>query len=125
MNLIVGMGDCKIADSPGQELSTYALGSCIGLAVYDPAAHVGGLLHFMLPDSAIDPACAAWPTHISSPNTGIPLLLAGVCAQGALKRRLIVRAAGAADMFDNPRRPAKSVSAIICRCAAFCGKPVC
>ncbi len=52
--IVVGMAGCRIADSPGQVLATYALGSCIGLAVHDAAAGIAGLLHFMLPDSTID-----------------------------------------------------------------------
>jgi chemotaxis protein CheD len=99
MNLIVGMADCKIAESAGQEISTYALGSCIGLTVYDPASQVGGLLHFMLPDSAIDPERGAGNPYKFA-DTGIPLLLAGVYARGASKKRLVVRVAGAADMLE-------------------------
>ena len=40
---------------PEDVLITYALGSCVGVAIYDPVARVGGLLHYMLPESAIDP----------------------------------------------------------------------
>ena len=32
------MADCRVAIAAGQVLATYALGSCIGLAVYDPKA---------------------------------------------------------------------------------------
>ena len=48
--LNVGVGDCKVSNAAEAALATYALGSCIGLAIYDPAAKVGGLLHFMLPE---------------------------------------------------------------------------
>jgi chemotaxis protein CheD len=82
-----------------QVLATYALGSCIGLAVYDPAAFVGGLLHFMLPDSGIDPERGKQRPYMFA-DTGIPLLLQQVVELGASKRRLIVRAAGAARMMD-------------------------
>ena len=54
--IIVGMADCRVAEGAGQVLATFALGSCIGLAIYDPQTKVGGLLHYMLPDSSIDPA---------------------------------------------------------------------
>src|ERR1035438_3159463 len=54
--IVVGIADCRVGDVPGQILATYALGSCIGLSVYDPTVVVGGLLHFMLPDSTIDSA---------------------------------------------------------------------
>jgi chemotaxis protein CheD len=99
--IVVGMADCKIAASEGEELATYALGSCIGLAVYDPAARVGGLLHYMLPDSSIDPAsCGDNPYKFA--DTGVPLLLNAIYARGGSKKRLVVLVAGAADMFDKP-----------------------
>lgn len=51
--VVVGVGDCRVTDEP-VELVTYALGSCIAVVVWDPVAKVGGLLHFMLPDSSVD-----------------------------------------------------------------------
>ena len=36
-------------------LAAYGLGSGIGVAIYDPVARVGGLLHAMLPDSRGEP----------------------------------------------------------------------
>jgi chemotaxis protein CheD len=93
------MADCQVADVPGQVLTTYALGSCIGLAVHDPKAAVGGLLHFMLPDSTIDPDRSRGSPCMFA-DTGIPLLLAKVCERGANKRRLVVHAVGGAQMLD-------------------------
>ena len=46
----VGIGDYKVANAP-QSLITVALGSCVGIALYDPISKVGGLSHIMLPDS--------------------------------------------------------------------------
>ena len=97
--IVVGMSDCRVADSPDQVLATYALGSCIGLMVYDPQAVVGGLLHFMLPDSAIDPR-GGKENPCKFADTGIPLLIEQVCRRGASKRRLVAAAAGAAQMLD-------------------------
>jgi len=97
--IIVGMADCRIADGAGQVLATFALGSCIGLAIYDPQTKVGGLLPFMLPDSTIDPARGKAQPFMFA-DTGIPLLLDQVYGRGGLKRRLIVRAAGGARMMD-------------------------
>jgi len=95
----VGMADCRIGDMPSQVLATYALGSCIGLAVHDAKAGVGGLLHFMLPDSAIDRDRSRDNPWMFA-DTGIPMLLERLCARGASKRRLTVRAAGGASMMD-------------------------
>jgi chemotaxis protein CheD len=96
---VVGMADCRVGDDPGQVLATYALGSCIGLAVHDPVAHVGGLLHYMLPDSSIDRSRGQQDPYRFA-DTGIPRLLEGVYSRGASKRRLVVAAAGAASMMD-------------------------
>lgn len=97
--VVVGVADCRIAKSPGEVLVTYALGSCIGMAAYDPAAAVGGLLHFMLPDSAIDPAHGSGNPHKFA-DTGIPLLLDNLAREGANRRRLVVRIAGGAQIMD-------------------------
>lgn len=93
------MADCAVGNVPGQVLVTFALGSCIGLAAYDPAAVVGGLLHFMLPDSAIDPDKARTNPYMFA-DTGIALLLRRLYQLGACKRRLILHAVGAARMLD-------------------------
>ena len=84
---------------PGQVLVTFALGSCIGLTAYDPVSAVGGLLHFMLPDSTIDPERARVNPCMFA-DTGIPLLLDRVCKHGGAKRRLAVHAVGGAQMLD-------------------------
>lgn len=44
-------GDCYSTDSPGEMLVT-VLGSCIAACIRDPIAKVGGMNHFLLPDSS-------------------------------------------------------------------------
>ena len=44
----IGIGDMKVLRQEGT-LITYALGSCIGITLYDPVIKLGGLLHVMLP----------------------------------------------------------------------------
>ena len=48
MKQTVVVADMKIGKS-GDVLVTHALGSCLGLMVYDPKKEIGGLLHAMLP----------------------------------------------------------------------------
>ena len=48
----VGMADLRIAKAP-DVLTTLGLGSCIGLTLYDPVLKIGGMVHYMLPDSTI------------------------------------------------------------------------
>lgn len=100
--IVVGMADCRVAALPGQVLATFALGSCIGLAVHDAKTGVGGLLHFMLPDSAIDPERARERPSVFA-DTGIVQLIRQVCEAGAGKRNLMAYAAGGASLIHSIR----------------------
>ena len=95
----VGIADCRISNAPDDLLITYALGSCIGISIYDPIARVGGLLHYMLPESGIDPEKASANPFIFA-DTGIPLLFRRSYEQGAEKRHLVVNVAGGAQVMD-------------------------
>ena len=94
-DIIVGMADLKVSGSPADRLVTYALGSCLGIAVYDPAARVGGLLHVMLPLSSIDSARASENPALFV-DTGVPELFRACYRLGASKSRMVVRVAGGA-----------------------------
>ena len=100
MKQIVGIADMKISRSPGDVLITYALGSCLGVSVYDPQARVGGLLHAMLPTSTVNPAKAE-ENPLMFVDTGIPLLFKSCYKAGAQKERLIVKVAGGAALQRN------------------------
>jgi chemotaxis protein CheD len=98
--IVVGISDVKVSSNPGDVLVTYALGSCIGVAVFDPVAKVGGLLHFMLPDSSLD-ANKAKVMPAMFADTGIILLFKSCYALGAEKKRMIVKVAGGANILDD------------------------
>jgi chemotaxis protein CheD len=98
-DLVVGISDLKVSSNPADSMITYALGSCIAVVVYDPAAKVGGLLHFMLPDSTLD-AGKAKDTPAMFADTGIPLLFKSCYKLGADKKRMIVKVAGGASILD-------------------------
>ena len=53
-NATVGISDMKILKNEGT-LITYALGSCIGICVYDETNKLGGMVHIMLPRSLRKP----------------------------------------------------------------------
>ena len=97
--LVVGVGDCRVSNDPEHVLVTYALGSCIAVAIHDPVAQVGGLLHYMLPESGLDRTKAQQNPFLFA-DTGIPHLFHGAYDMGADKRRLIVAVAGGAQMMD-------------------------
>lgn len=48
--LRIGISDYKVTQQPNS-LITVGLGSCVGIAIYDPKTKIGGLSHIMLPDS--------------------------------------------------------------------------
>jgi len=101
--IVIGVGDVQVTDDYSAELITYALGSCIGVTVYDPIACVGGLLHFMLPNAGIDKVKAAVKPAMFG-DTGIPLLFKSCYKLGAVKERLVVCAAGGAEIMDDGSR---------------------
>ncbi len=92
MKYVVAVGDMKI----GQEsdtIVTHALGSCLGLMVYDPVAKVGGLLHAMLPLSKINREKAEVNPYMFV-DTGVPVLFKTLYDIGGQKNRMIIKAAG-------------------------------
>jgi chemotaxis protein CheD len=95
VKLVVGMADLKVSSSASDQIITYALGSCLGVVVYDAVAGVGGMLHVMMPESQIDPRKAAANPYMFV-DTGIPQLFKQCYALGAKKERLEVRVAGGA-----------------------------
>jgi chemotaxis protein CheD len=95
--LVVGLGAMDVTSATDATLVTYALGSCLGVAVYDPVARVGGMLHAMMPRSEIDVARADERPALFV-DTGIPALFRACYALGARKDRLVVRLAGGASI---------------------------
>jgi chemotaxis protein CheD len=92
---VVGVADMHISVHAEDTLVTYALGSCLGITVYDPVVRVGGLLHVMLPHSSIDPK-RAQENPAMFVDTGVPRLFLESYRQGARKERLVVKVAGGA-----------------------------
>jgi chemotaxis protein CheD len=92
---IVGVADMRISNSRDDVLITHALGSCLGVAIHDPVACVGGLLHVMLPLSTINPERAR-QNPLVFVDTGVPRLFIECYKAGAKKERLVVSVAGGA-----------------------------
>ena len=90
----------KISARPDDVLITYALGSCLGIAVYDPVARVGGLLHVMLPVSTVNPSKAA-ENPLMFVDTGVPELFKACYKAGAKKERMVLKVAGGASLQNN------------------------
>jgi chemotaxis protein CheD len=96
--VIVGVGDMAVSNNVQTILSTYALGSCIGVIAYDATGRVGGILHLMLPDSTISPDKAAKQPAMFA-NTGLPLLFRAMAGLKAERHRVRLFVAGGAGML--------------------------
>lgn len=97
--VIIGVGDMAVSNNPQVTLSTYALGSCVGVVAYDPVTRVGGILHLMLPDSTISPDKAvAQPAMFA--DTGLPMLMRALAGLKGDASRLKLYVAGGANVLS-------------------------
>jgi len=99
MDVVVGVGDMGVSNNPEDILVTYSLSSCIGLAIYDPIVKVGGILHYMLPESSLDGRKAEKNPYMFG-GTGIPLLFKEAYKLGAKKGRLKIVVVGGSQILD-------------------------
>ena len=91
----VGIADMKILQWKG-ELITFALGSCIGICLYDPNIKLAALIHIMLPINME----TGRKNTMKYADTGIRETLSQLIAKGARKERLVAKIAGGAKMFE-------------------------
>ena len=98
MQLVVGVADLKVSNQAADVLVTHAPGSWIGVAICDPLATVGGILHYMLPEPGLDPRKAQENPFIFA-DTGIPRLFRECYQLGAQKQRLRVKVAGGSQVL--------------------------
>lgn len=76
-------------------LSTIGLGSCVAIAIYDPATRVGGLAHILLPAEGLSRDSS---NPAKFPGTAVPLLLAEMKKLGA-RGPFSARIVGGSSMF--------------------------
>jgi len=93
--IIVGVGEIDCAFEP-RILITQALGSCVGVALWDPRVRVGGLAHVMLPTAlGSDPS----GRRHRFADIAVPALVERMVDLGAGRRRMVAKLAGGASMF--------------------------
>lgn len=91
----IGIADMKMAKDQGM-LITYALGSCIGICLYDPVIHLGAMVHVMLPLNME----TGRKNPMKYADTGIRETLKLMEAKGASRSRIVAKIAGGASMFQ-------------------------
>ena len=89
--LIVGIADMKMARDSGM-LVTYALGSCIGICLYDPLKKLGAMVHVMLPLNME----TGRTNTMKYADTGIRETLRMMESKGAMRSRITAKIAGGA-----------------------------
>lgn len=93
--LTVGIADMKLARDSGV-LITYALGSCIGICLYDQAVRLAALVHIMLPLNME----TGRKNPMKYADTGLRETLKQMEARGGQRARITAKLAGGAKMFE-------------------------
>lgn len=94
--IIVGISEGKTA-RPGQVLISYALGSCVGVCLYDVKNRIAGMAHIILPDRTY---AVGQGNGYKFAADGSRKLIEEMCRQGAQRRYLTAKIAGGARMFS-------------------------
>jgi chemotaxis protein CheD len=97
--IVVGVGGMAVSNNQAMILTTYSLGSCLGVTIYDPITRAGGLLHAMLPDSTIN-VTKAVDQPAMFVDTGVSALFRAAYTLKAEKRRVQICVAGGAQFLD-------------------------
>jgi chemotaxis protein CheD len=98
---VIGIGEFSVTTNPDAEIVTHALGSCVAVCVWDSVSRVAGMLHFLLPESKLNPE-RAQRQPATFADTGIPLLFQAAYRAGAVKSRLRVQLLGGAAITGGP-----------------------
>jgi chemotaxis protein CheD len=95
MEIAVGMGEIKVAESPNL-LKAVGIGSCVAVALYDREKRIGGLAHVMLPcfEEAHDKSN---PTKFT--DIAIAMMIDEMKRQGAGPQNMTAKIFGGANMF--------------------------
>ena len=93
----VGVAQFRVGQAP-VKMMTMALGSCIGIVLFDASARVGALAHAMHPKRERVKNNANKAKFV---DTVIPLLIDRMVKWGAQRERIVAKIFGGARMFDS------------------------
>lgn len=93
----ISIGEGAVAAAPACIVAA-GLGSCVALALHDPAVGVGGMAHIMLPrwDKRVAPSSLSYRWA----DLALDGLIADMQAIGAELPRIVAKIAGGARMFE-------------------------
>ena len=94
IQIVVEVADFAVAGG-NSVLVTLGLGSCVALALHDPATGIAGLAHILLPTVGTGPPSIRAAKYA---DTAVPMLVEEMRRHGA-RRKLVAKMAGGARMF--------------------------
>jgi chemotaxis protein CheD len=95
--VVIGIGGLAVRRAGAGTIITHALGSCLGIAVWDPHQRIGGMLHAQLPLAQLNPDRARESPTLFV-DLGLNLLFKSAIEMGARKAALRVTVAGGANV---------------------------
>jgi len=102
VKIIVNISDARVSNDLNDELVTYSLGSCIGVALYDPVTKTGGMLHYQLPNGQMD-SDKARQNPMMFADTGMKFLIDKMTAMGVNRKQLKIKIAGGAQVMNDAK----------------------
>ncbi len=96
--IVIGISQMSISSNTDDVLVTHSLGSCLGLAAYDPNAKVGAILHCLLPMPQSEKQREGLNPFMFV-SSGIPEMMRQLMAKRATKTSLVLKAAGCGRMM--------------------------
>lgn len=91
----IGIADANIAAAP-DTLISYALGSCVGICLYDPHTKIAGMSHVLLPEKPENDT-----NILKYADSAIPNLLEEMLKKNAIRTNIVAKIAGGANMFGD------------------------
>lgn len=99
--IIIGISDANVSNNPEDILETHSLGSCIAVCLYDPTTTIGGMLHYQLPNSTMNPSRAK-QNPLMFADTGMNYIIDKMIKMGINIKRTQIKIAGGASMESGP-----------------------
>ena len=96
-SVVIGISDMNVVKGD-DSIITYALGSCVGVAMHDPMRKIAGLAHILMPSS--ENVRDAHLNVMKYADLAVPELLRRMERAGASAINISAKLAGGAQMFS-------------------------
>lgn len=99
--IAIGLGELNVSGDPETTLVAYGLGSCVGVAIYDPQVRTGGMAHVVLPErvGGSQDDCGVGARYA---DMAIDRLATELERAGGTRPRMVVKIAGGAQLLSLP-----------------------